>query len=72
MNLLKRIIPDERCNMVLLVWPSMYIENANWKQLLKIFHDVISILLKNRNHVVLIISNIRDTKREIDNIRKKK
>ena len=43
MNLLKRIIPDERCNMVLLVWPSMYIENANWKQLLKIFHDVNSI-----------------------------
>ena len=71
MNLLKRIIPDERCNMVLLVWPSMYMQNTNWKQLLKIFHNIISILLKNRNHVFLIISNIRDIKKEIDNIKEK-
>ena len=71
MNLLKRIIPDERCNMVLLVWPSMYIHNTNWKQLLKIFHNIISILLKNRNHVFLIISNIRNIKMEIDNIKEK-
>ncbi len=71
MNLLKRIIPDERCNMVLLVWPSMYIHNTNWKQLLKIFHNIISILLKNRTHVFLIISNIRNIKMEIDNIKEK-
>ena len=71
MDLLKRIIPDERCDMVLLVWPSMYMQNTNWKQLLKIFHNIISILLKNRNHVFLIISNIRDIKKEIDNIKEK-
>ena len=54
MKLKNRILADEQCNMIILVWPFMYQKKPYWDQLLKTFNQLISILLENKNHVVTV------------------
>ena len=58
MKLKNRILADEQCNMIILVWPFMYQKKPYWDQLLKTFNQLISILLENKNHVVIITNDI--------------
>ena len=73
MKLKNRILADEQCNMIILVWPFMYQKKPYWDQLLKTFNQLISILLGNKNHVVIITNDkIKTRKKVIENCRNNK
>ena len=55
MSKLKKIIPDDKCNMVALIWPSMYIKKPYWEDMISIYWQIILILLKNKNHVLIVM-----------------
>ena len=54
---MKKIIPDEKCNMVILIWPSIYKEKPYWNKILTIFCKIIIILLEDKNHVLLVVGD---------------
>lgn len=69
---MKKIIPDEKCNMVILIWPSIYKEKPYWNKILTIFCKIIIILLEDKNHVLLVVGDADNgVEKEIENFYKK-
>ena len=57
---MKKIIPDENCNMIILVWPFMYEQKPYWNQIINTFKEMILILLENKNHVLIVTNNPKE------------
>ena len=72
MTLLKKIIPDDKCNMIILIWPSMHKKKLYWKRILDIFYKTIMTLLKNKNYILIIEGKNDNVKKEIENFYRRK
>ena len=68
-----QIISEENSNTIILKWPSMHKNNANWSDLLNLYIEAISFLLDRKVYVILIenlksnfIDDIKSSNKKID------
>ena len=67
----EKFIIDSDTNCLLLAWPSIYRKKIFWRDLIKIYYKLISIIISNGYHIILIHHENVNIENEIEFIGKK-
>ncbi len=76
-----RLLIDSETNAVMIVWPSMYKETSIWKKLIQTYCELLLLIIRNHNYVLLITHHdfnpeiylknfVKDNKAEMNKIKK--
>ena len=65
---MNQTVPDQECNTIIVVWPSIYKKKKYWREILEIYCKVIDLLLECNNYIFIIKNKNDDIFKDISRL----